>query len=324
MLRHSERRGKGAVQGEPKRHRYQVYGLTVESELELPELVPALHQKPDVHIRFGNVPETLDNLIGHWSWCMASNSEFAFTIEGVARYHVAEGRTITIERRLDLREPAPAADIRLWLLGSAFGALLHQRGLLPLHVSAVKAESGVWAFTGESGEGKSTLAGFLHRHYSWELVSDDVSVMDTEGAQPLIYPGPRKLKLWVDALNYLGFEGCSSVRDLSNTDKFQLYLPSKISYEPECLNGLILLESMAEDRPGSIEELRGMEAFNACLSSIYRPYMDSWFKVPQKRLDEIVTLCRSIKIYRFRRPRSLEGFEKNLGPLLGLIMDKKN
>ncbi len=58
---------------------------------------------------------------------------FLLAIPGVAAFHVHGGREIIIQ-------PAPQADaaaIRLFLLGSAFGALLHQRGITPMHGSAV-------------------------------------------------------------------------------------------------------------------------------------------------------------------------------------------
>lgn len=314
-----EEREAASIRTEPLPYFYQVYGLTVESEVELPELVPAGQQRPDVQIRLGEVPEKLDDPIRTWKWCSASRSAFLFTVEGVAGYYIADGQTITIDRRPGSSHAVPAADIRLWLLGSAFAALIHQRGQLPLHVSAVSAPSGVWAFTGESGEGKSTLAGFLHRFYRYELISDDASVIEPANAGSVIYPGPRKLKLWSDALEHLNFNHCNIVRDLSNTEKFQIYLPSENTYEPENLKGLVVLESAGNNGRAIIEKLKGMEAFKACLGAVYRPHMEHWFKLPQERLRQIAQLCQSIEVYRFRRPRSLSDFEMNLRPLLRLI-----
>ena len=320
MSPRSERRDAARTRPAPQRYLYRVYGLTVESELELPELVPVAPQDPDVRIRFGSIPETLENQIGQWSWCKASGSEFVFTIEGVARYHIAGGETITIERRLDLPKSVSPADIRLWLLGSAFGAAIHQRGQLPLHVSAVKTPTGVWAFTGASGEGKSTLAGFLHARLGWNLMSDDVSVIDQGAVDPIIHPGPKRLKLHGDAIRRLGFNEFSSVRDLSNTDKFQFALPDDSLYEPAKLCALVVLESVADDKMASIARLKGTQAFDACLSAVFRPYMQCWFKLPQKRLEELAILCQRIKVYRFRRPRSLPNLDRHIEPLVDEVM----
>lgn len=304
-------------------NRYEVYGLAVESELALPELAATGRTEVDARVSFGPVPTALDPVMVEASWCQANRREFLFEIAGVARYHVVDGRQITIELSPASQAAVPEADVRLWLLGSAFGALLHQRGLMPLHVSAVKAPSGVWAFTGESGEGKSTLAGFLHSRFGWPLVSDDVSVVDADSDHPIIHPGPRKLKLWADALEQLQFGACNSVRDLSNTDKFQLYLPGDSGYQPEALHALVVLETVPDELGISVEALKGMAAFSAVLASVYRPSMEAWFKLPRQRMQALDRLCQSIRVYRFRRPRSLAALETHAQPLLDLILAKE-
>ena len=71
------------------------------------------------------------------------------------------------------------ADVRLFLLGSVWGALALQRGLLPLHASAVGRGRTVHAFTGPPGAGKSTLAAALAAR-GYPLFTDD-----------MLDPGPR-------------------------------------------------------------------------------------------------------------------------------------
>lgn len=299
--------------------RYQVYGLNVKSELELPELTPAVFRDADVEINFGEVPRALENTIEEARWCMASDNEFLFNIEGVARYLVKAGSIVTVAPHAGSDFGlVPIADVRLWLLGSAFAAVLHQRGLLPLHVSAIEAPTGAWAFTGQSGEGKSTLAGFLRFKKEWELISDDVSVVKPSKESTAIYPGPRKLKLWADAIDYLDIEGIATLRDLSNTEKFQLYMPE----EKECafskLRAIVVLESSRRGE-GSLVRMAGAEAFAACSNAIYRPYLSTWFRRPECRMTEIAALCQSVEVYKFSRPRSLDHYEHHLEPLIALM-----
>jgi len=59
-------------------------------------------------------------------------------------------------------------------MGSAMGALLHQRNILALHAGTIAVNGGSVIFCGPSGIGKSTLAaGFRRRGYP-NVAGDDV------------------------------------------------------------------------------------------------------------------------------------------------------
>jgi len=308
-------------QGHGEAFFYKVYGLTIQSELELPELVDVEPEEPEVRIRFGEFPERLDGLIAHWQGFMASPSAFILSVDGVARYHINDGRMITIAPELDAERSGSRRDIRLWLLGWAFGVLLHQRGSLPLHVSAVKAPNGVWAFTGGSGEGKSTVAGFLHQRFGHVLVTDDVAVVDLLSSGAVLFPGPRKLRLCVDALNYLGLNGTELKRDSSCTDKFQLDLNREKGQLAVTLDCLVQLETVDDGVTATMERLQGIEAFNVCRDAVYRPLVAACFRQPHETMETLANLCRKVPIYRLRRPRGFEVFEQSLEALSDLMND---
>src|SRR5207244_417714 len=74
-------------------------------------------------------------------------------------------------------EAAPEADdaARLVLLGSCTGALLYQRGLIPLHANAVVTpRGGAVLIAGRIGAGKSTTTLSLLR-MGHRLLADDIS-----------------------------------------------------------------------------------------------------------------------------------------------------
>jgi hypothetical protein len=103
--------------------------------------------------------------------------------------------------------PGAEADdesLRLFLLGAGLGVLLHQRGLLVLHASAVGLQDRAVGFLGAKGWGKSTTAVALHCRGN-PLVTDELLVIrfDDRG-RPLAIPGPSQVKLWEDALIGLG------------------------------------------------------------------------------------------------------------------------
>ena len=111
---------------------YTVYGLSVTSEVECPELVVG-SGKPDVSIRYGqleNMPVTKEHPWGVYAIC---HNQLLLNYKTAARYLVSGGNEIIIDRYPDADDDV----IRLFLLGSAFGAVLHQQDYLPLHGNGI-------------------------------------------------------------------------------------------------------------------------------------------------------------------------------------------
>ena len=99
--------------------------------------------------------------------------------------------------------PAREADIPIFILGTVFGILLHQREQIVLHASAVRVNGKAVLFCGPSGAGKSTLAAALAQR-GYPLVTDDFCTLTVDGAgAPLVHPDGRQLKLWAQAIDRL-------------------------------------------------------------------------------------------------------------------------
>ncbi|CAK0744895.1 hypothetical protein CCP1ISM_10051 [Azospirillaceae bacterium] len=141
-------------------HDLTLCGWRVHSDWPLPELLPwhGSDRPVDVWIRRGEVPESLPGIRSGDPLLQVNGEGLArFAIPGVAAYLIREGREITIATRL----PDHAPDVGLFLFGTVFGVLCHQRGVLPLHASCVAFGERAFAFAGVSGSGKSTLAAAL-------------------------------------------------------------------------------------------------------------------------------------------------------------------
>ncbi len=80
---------------------------------------------------------------------------------------------------MDLAPSSDHDEVRAYLLGAVFGALCHQRGITPLHASAIDVADGCVAFVGASGAGKSTLVAALARR-GHQIIADDECFLQLE------------------------------------------------------------------------------------------------------------------------------------------------
>ena len=106
-----------------------------------------------------------------------SENEFLLPIDQIATFWVKNGNSITIE----MESNVSFNQVKPYLYASAMGALAHQRKLFPFHASAIKINGKAYLFCGESGVGKSTLAGYFHK-LSYAVLSDDISIVKSDGS----------------------------------------------------------------------------------------------------------------------------------------------
>ncbi|AEH84744.1 HPr kinase [Mesorhizobium opportunistum] len=185
-----------AVAGVPERqsHFYRAYGLTVASDVALPELEPVEPAAADITIAVGAIDMPKPS----------PQAATTFRFEPDRQYlawHAVGAFLISGGRRIDV-EPAPGVDDALLafpLLGPVMALLLHRRGLLVLHASAIAVAGKGAIFMGDKGAGKSTTASALIRA-GHELLTDDVVALDLSNPdRPMIVPGFPQIKLAADA-----------------------------------------------------------------------------------------------------------------------------
>ena len=186
--------GQVPPQGRTARQRrfYKAYGLTISSDVALPELEPAEPSTADIVIAVGpiDLPAPL----------LEAGTAFRFEPDWQYLAWPAVGAFLISDAcRIDV-DPAPGIDDQLIafpLLGPVLALLLHQRGLLVLHASAIAVGGKSAIFMGDKGAGKSTTASAMIRA-GHGLLTDDVVALDL-AAEPMIVPGFPQIKLAADA-----------------------------------------------------------------------------------------------------------------------------
>ena len=275
-------------------HRYCVFGLTIESDIALPELARADGgQTADIAIRLETSPwiESASNHV-----VVDRDDSSVLTVDGVAQFEADR-----FGAKLLVRPSAgvPPRNLRLYLLGSAMGLLLHRRGLLPLHCNAVEINGAGFAFAGHSGAGKSTLAAWLLDH-GFGHVADDVSVVREEGdGRFRLYPGISRLRLYDAPLRRSGrnpndFEPSFLAQD--DVDKFDVPVASTGRSSP--LAAIFLLERGSE---AAFERLIGAEAVEALMANTYRGAFLTKPDQRRRHWAQCVAIARSIPMFRFIR-----------------------
>jgi len=214
---------------------YYAYGLGIRSELPLPAL-RARKIKPDVVIRFAKRVCKTDALGQAGSSIRECGEEVCLQWKGAGRFHIRGGREITIEREAGAEEGI----LRVLLLGPALAVLLHQRGLLILHGSAILLQGAVVAFLGQKGIGKSTTAAKLHER-GHPVVADDVIAVQMITGAPFAFPAYPQLNLWPDAASALGHNLSAVPKLHSRVEKRATHATKGFSANPLPLRLLYVL-----------------------------------------------------------------------------------
>ena len=301
-MRGSREIGKG-----DKQVRYAAFGLTIASELALPELEALAGEAPaDVEIRLGRLAGPgWDGIVG------IESDRFRLRIDRIGRFEAVDGRSVTV----DPDAAATPAEVRAYLLGTVFGALFQQRGLLALHASAVavREEAGerlAIAFVGESGAGKSTLAMAMSAR-GHKLLCDDVCVVrPSDGEAAIAWPGVRRLKLWSQSIHAGGgsTEGLEPV--LQREDKYHVPADAVAPYRPYRLAGIYLLgDKGGHERQllaPKIERLRGAQALQVLVSHTFRGRMVPFMASAERHFRACLDLLEQCPVHRFDRPGGLD------------------
>ncbi len=186
---------------------YSVYGMTLESSVELPELAPSTGTP--ARWRFSVVdalPEMQD--------AREVGAERIYDDVHARLYSHRDGRRVVVDdtgafdldrhrRILCQRTPTSWDDfVRAHLLGRVLATAMYDDGWLPLHGSAVATREGVVAFLAPKGFGKSSLALALARAGA-PLMTDDTLPIEPR-VPPRAWPGVHSVRARADALEALG------------------------------------------------------------------------------------------------------------------------
>lgn len=267
--------------------RYFLYGIEIESDIELPEVRAAGGSRaPDVRIRI--VPGELAmpaNMDQREYKVEGSRNRLWLHVPDVARFVVTDGAEIQV----DPESGADASTIRLFLLGSALGGLLYQRGLLLLHGNAVRVDDACAICVGPTGVGKSSLAGAFFKR-GFQLLSDDVVPIRTDG---VVVPGFPRIKLWQDAADRLEIATDGLRRVRPDLDKYDIPIGDGFCTDPLPVRWIYALAKSS--RPGiHIEPREGIKRIPPLISNTYRPQYMAVMELLEQNVKAVAELTTHV------------------------------
>ncbi|MBW7886441.1 MAG: hypothetical protein H3C34_28200 [Caldilineaceae bacterium] len=215
----------------------------------------------------------------------------------MARYLVQHGNEIVVQ-------PVPASldsDVRVFLLGSCFGALLHQRGLLVLHASGICVHNRAVIFTGRSGAGKSTLLGeLLNRGH--RMMADDVcAVVQDDDGTLVVLPAYPRTRLWADAAQKLEIDTGGMERTRPALEKYERQIPEQFWDRPAPLQRIYHLTSTNKDEI-ELDPLPRIPAFRSILHNTYRQLFLDGLEMRQPHFRLVSAVASTVGVTTVVRP----------------------
>ncbi|MFC0560082.1 aldolase [Halalkalibacter alkalisediminis] len=279
---------------------YTAFGLQIESEFPLPELLQSTtYSTNQIDVK---IEQTI--LTSLWEECAGDDQYFfikedyvLFRIPEVGIFLIQNGNEIFVSPIGEVQED----QLRLYILGTCMGAILMQRKILPLHGSALVIDGKAYAIVGNSGAGKSTLASaFLKRGY--KLLSDDViPVTLNEKGVPVITPAYPQQKLWIESLDQFGMtsEGYRPIVDRET--KFAIPVRDQFSSEITQLAGVIeLLKTENDDIEFKL--VQGLESLHTLFSHTYRNFFITPAGLLEWHFQLTAKMVNQLEMFQLQRP----------------------
>lgn len=286
--------------------RYHVSGITIASAFPLAGALRAPdHLEVDAEIIVGEVPERLENVVKDLGPVIQlKEREALFNVSGYARFWVRDGRSIVVTPESGVDE----AEIQVFLLGSVFGALCHQRGLVTLHASAVRLpDGGAALFAGPSGIGKSTVAAALMQR-GYEVICDDLSVLrkQPDGVYH-VAPGIPRLRLWDDVVSFLEIDRATLTQTRPALEKFNLPLTGSPDLVSAPVRKIIQLRYETPTQPTGVQLVSRAVGIRRIMEEVYQKRQARFMGLRAGQFLECVALSRQVEVYQAIRRMDAKG-----------------
>lgn len=280
-------------------HSYRIAGLRVASEIDLAGLIerPLGMDPPDVTIRLGAVPPSLEGAHTARATFDIAGDLFLLRIPGIARFLLTAGR----EMRVEAERGATLSDVAIFITGSVFGILLHQREQVVLHASAVRVGTRAVLFCGASGAGKSTMAAALGQRGYAMLTDDFCAVTIGASGVPQAQSDGRLLKLWARSVEKLDLGARRGTAVRPGLEKFYVE-PHAPNEDALPIGAVYVLRETRSSMQDGIEALNLAVAARQVRRNAYRQRMVRLLRQHDRYLKSAAAILGKAGMFYLSRP----------------------
>lgn len=283
---------------------YKIFGLSVESEIEMSSLNRGENPK-DIDVKISRRPiQALEVSLTKEQkmnpYCCFTNhgetvSWLYFPFQG--QFCIENGKNIYF----DLNQNFDKVYIEQVLLCTCMTILLLQRGEILLHGSVLAKDGKALVISGESGAGKSTLTDYLLGRVPLFL-SDDIAAVRI-GEQIMLQPSFPLRKLCADAIQ----QGDYNKEDLMRVPaegREKYLLPCKEIYaeKQQPFYAMVVLH-VGNTEEVSFQEITGAEKIKYLTENLFRGDVYQFIGMDQMRFLQCVKIANQVRIFSLTRPK---------------------
>lgn len=296
---------------------YQIYGLTVASEIEMSELISGeksgiAKENADVYVHYCAVPEMLKN---PQLQMIQSNRVWFESVH--ARFLVQNGNEIIIDKK---EESSSDERVKPYVISHGLAFILYMKNIMALHGSTVGNENGAITIIGSSGAGKSTISTGLRKR-GYKLIADDVSAIKIENGVPYVQIAVPHQKFCRDTAIKEGYkideiECINEIRD-----KYRVKLSEDEMYSgPGILKGIFEIIPDNKNNTFRIEKPEGLELLQLMSANMFSQYLFSNTSgLSADMFQTALQVAQTVPVYRIYRPIDEDTVERILNEITKIV-----
>jgi len=304
----------GTMQSNFKTYFYQVSGLNLESEIQLPDLIKT-EATSDVQISYGKITDApIKKSLADAQYFERPGCRLKVSAEAILIEWEKLGKVLIQGGSKVIVQPEPYVveeDLQPFLTGPVLSVLFHQRGFLVLHASAVVINDAAVVFLGAKGYGKSTLAAHLQVR-GHQLISDDIVPVNFIDNRALTVPGYPRIKLFEDSITAVGENPANLPLIHRFVEKRSFQCAENFSTNPISLRCIYILE---ESETVFLKKLAPADAFIEITKNTYlNRYLEALQCLPE-HFRQCQKLIQTVPVFKLHRPHNFAVMDDVCGTL---------